>query len=137
MYAIKCAQISGNVNGSLKYRLCPSTEFSTGRWNVAISEVCAHANEEFKGFITLSTDFSVNQQFNNKKEIEIYQQPLITFQLDLTSGAKSMRRFSSPVWLEINRTKDIMNITAKDTFTQTEIKENVEISITLLFKRIA
>ena len=128
MYAIKCAQISGNVNGSLKYRLCPSTEFSTGRWNVAISEVCAHANEEFKGFITLSTDFSVNQQFNNKKEIEIYQQPLITFQLDLTSG---------PVWLEINRTKDIMNITAKDTFTQTEIKENVEISITLLFKRIA
>ena len=68
MYAIKCAQISGNVNGSLKYRLCPSTEFSTGRWNVAISEECAHANEEFKGFITLSTDFSVNQQFNNKKE---------------------------------------------------------------------
>ena len=115
-YVKKCVQIQANwMSEKLCYKLCPSTEFSSGRWQIAISSVCCEEQTtEINNFVNFTTNFSVNEQYSTKGERQLYEQPLAFCYIKLRktrdSSSKQQTIFYTPMWFDINRISDELYI---------------------------
>ena len=115
-YVKKCVQIQANwMSEKLCYKLCPSTEFSSGRWQIAISSVCCEEQTtEINNFVNFTTNFSVNEQYSTKGERQLYEQPLAVCYIKLRktrdSSSKQQTIFHTPMWFDINRISDELYI---------------------------
>lgn len=134
---IKSVQIKGNIStGKLTYKLCPSNEFSLGTWQVAISTICLESAVDASQFFTFTSNFCVSQRYSQQGVIESYQQPLATIYVNVKAQAKTMNRFSFPIWFTINRISDILCLKVTDSFTEIEIDRDIKLSLTLLFRKV-
>jgi len=137
MFPIKAVQIKGNLkNDRLSYRLCPNTEFSTGRWNTAVTSICCDCKEDINFFCTISSNFSVNTKYNELNDIVTYQQPLFTSLMKAEKNGKIILT-ANPTWFEINRFSDVLFLNLENSLTGVKIQSNVDAIITIMFKRIA
>lgn len=104
MFANKSIVVSGNLkNLKLGYRLCPSTEFSAGLWNVTVSSLCCEARVDIDAFCTITSNFCVSKKYSSNGQVETYQEPFGTFHIQVRSGKKQMITNTNPIWLEMNR----------------------------------
>ena len=74
---IKSVLLIGKVSSALIYRLCPSTEFSEGVWNLCLSSIaysCTTPNIE--ELCSISCNMVKSQRFNQEFIVESYEQPL-------------------------------------------------------------
>ena len=80
---IKSVVIKGQINDVLVYKLCPSTEFSEGVWNICLSSlgyVCK--TENVSEICMVSCNMVKSQKFNNDNySVHSYQQPLAMLHL--------------------------------------------------------
>lgn len=133
----KTVQITGNLKSDgLKYRLCPSDEFSNGRWCVSVLNIAFELKEPINVLCTLSTNFCVNKRFSKFGEPEIYEEPFGTFEILTTREKKLMAKDFTPIWLEINRISDVLKLKLKNPFTNEDIKLDSMVSAILLFRKM-
>ena len=93
MATTKSCLVSGNLTTKpLKYRLCPSDEFSTGQWSVAISSVAYASNETSKLCCQISSNFVVAQKFSESLHVVTYEQPLTSCFIDTSKTARRIRQ---------------------------------------------
>lgn len=136
-HKIKSVQITGHLpRDTLYYRLCPNNEFSSGTWQMAISTIACEPSVDFSKFITVTSNFCVNQRYNNQSSIENYEQPLATICLNAKAATKVLNRFSFPIWFTINRISDILTLKLIDSFTEEAHQDNLKVAVTLLFHKI-
>jgi len=136
---MKCIPVVGNISArTLTYRLCPNTEFSNGKWQMAISVVCleSQVDTDLYLFCTISSSFSVAIRYSKNGATEVYEQPLVTFQLNLKKNTKSINRFSFPLWLNINQISDEVIFTCKNAKDETHLDQNVNAVINVLFRKV-
>ncbi|MBM3938220.1 MAG: hypothetical protein FJ333_06145 [Sphingomonadales bacterium] len=91
MFVNKSIEIRGNLSEKIRYRLCPSDEFSTGRWCIAISAVSYEAIAPITNasqFCTVSSNFCINKRFSTQGQAEKYQEPLCSFHLKIEGTLK-------------------------------------------------
>jgi hypothetical protein len=89
---IKSVLLHGNLNrqNSIKYQMCPSTEFSEGVWNISIASIgfsCLERN--VNELSCVSCNLVKSQKFNTNQEIENYQQPFGIFKIE--TGVKRVQ----------------------------------------------
>jgi len=134
MFPIKSIQLRGNLMHEISYKLCPNTEFSSGNWQIAVTNACIDLNEDLDFFCTISSNFCVNHRYDQSGAIETYEQPLFTF---LLNGKRLTKVFhsTSPVWFEINRLSDVLILRFTDCIQNTKSQANCDISVTLLVQR--
>lgn len=138
MFKTKCVSVSGNLKqNNISYKLCPNTEFSTGKWQISISVVCLEAKEDINTFCSITSNFSVENRFSSKGELESYEQPLVTFQINLRKSGKSVQRFSNPIWLNINRLSDEILFRFLQQPNETVLNFDCVAVINILFRRPA
>ena len=80
---IKSVIVSGNLLNQLVYKLCPSSEFSEGVWNIKISSIgysCDVPN--FKEICEISCNLVKSQRYNKSFQVELYDEPFIIFVLE-------------------------------------------------------
>ena len=86
MFVNKSIEIRGNVRDKIRYRLCPSDEFSTGKWYIAVSSVTYEAiapTTNVNQICTLTTNFCINKRFSEQGQVEKYEEPLCSFHLKI------------------------------------------------------
>jgi hypothetical protein len=85
----KSVIISGNLNRNqaLTYKLCPnSTEFSQGLWHVSIPSISYNCYQRnVNELCQFSCNFVKSQRWNQRNEIESYQQPFGVFLLETST----------------------------------------------------
>jgi hypothetical protein len=82
---IKSVIVSGNLNrkNSIKYQLCPSTEFSEGLWNISVASIGFSCNERnVKELCRVSCNLVKCQKFNSNQEVQTYEQPFALFKIE-------------------------------------------------------
>jgi hypothetical protein len=82
---IKSVILSGNLKdkNSVKYQLCPSTEFSEGLWNISVASIAYTCRERnVKELCKVSCNLVKSQKFNNNQEVQSYQQPFLMLLLE-------------------------------------------------------
>ena len=80
---IKSVIISANLQKGLKYRLCPSTEFSEGVWNITISNIGYICNiPNYQEICEISCNVVKAQKYNETFEVQTYDQPFGIFVLE-------------------------------------------------------
>lgn len=139
MMAMKVVNISGTITQNsnlLRYRLCPSTEFSVGQWQMAISTLCVHANQDINAFLAVTSNASVSQKYINFQPSD-YQQPLNVVYINLKQGTRSLNRFSYPLFIDINRVLEEIDFYFTDSLTERAAAVNAQVSINVLFRRKA
>ena len=73
---VKSIILSGSINSNLCYKLCPSTEFSEGVWNISISSVAYRCKAPNVNEISeISCNLVKSQKLNSNYEVESYDQP--------------------------------------------------------------
>ena len=71
MFSMKSVNVRGRLpDGNLSYRLCPSTEFSKGSWQMAIGSISCHSVVDQKVLCSVSSNVSVDQKYSKEGEIE-------------------------------------------------------------------
>lgn len=136
MTAPKVVNLIGNISNDLNYKLCPSTEFSTGHWQIAISTLCVEASQDINSFVNITSSACVNQRFD-KGEVKVYEQPLITVHLNLRNKSKSINRFSYPIYLDINRQSEDIEFKFYDSLTGQKCNFDAKVSLNVMFRRFA
>jgi len=134
MTAIKVVNLTGNIQSNLSYKLCPNTEFSIGHWQIAISTFCVEAFQDINAFINITSNASVNQRFD-KGRVSVYEQPLNTVHLNIKNKAKSINRFSMPIFLDVNRQSEDIDINFYDSLTGKKCDFNAKVSLNVMFRR--
>ena len=137
MFSMKSVNVRGRLpDGNLSYRLCPSTEFSKGSWQMAIGSISCHSVVDQKVLCSVSSNVSVDQKYSKEGEIETYEQPLVTFYLSVRPNEKISTRFY-PMWFNINRQSDTLFLKFFDASTDEKLKSNCTIITTLLLRKVA
>ena len=97
---IKSVVVSGNLQSSIKYKLCPPSEFREGIWNICLSSIgvsCVIPN--VKEICTISCNLVNAEKYNRNNEVELYEQPLgITV---INTGTK-VTQFGSYIHFSLN-----------------------------------
>ena len=90
---IKSVIIKGKINKVLVYKLCPSTEFSEGVWNICLSGLgYTLRTNDYSEICKVSCNMIKSQKFNEDNySVQIYEQPLAMF---LLSSEKLKNTFS-------------------------------------------
>ena len=84
---IKSVVIAGNLqNDDLIYKLCPSTEFSEGVWNICIVSLAYFCKNDVKEVCEVSSNLVKSQKYTPNSEVELYDQPFTLFVLDSSKG---------------------------------------------------
>lgn len=137
MNHLKSINITGNIANGLTYKLCPSSEFSTGHWQVAVANICIDTSEDINVFCTISTNFSINKRYSDTQQIEAYEQPLNSLHFNLKkANPRAMNRFTHLLWLDINRISDDMDFHFVDPLSGQRLQQNAKISMNVLFRRL-
>lgn len=69
--------IQGNLkNQPIKYKLCPSDEFSRGRWAVAIASVAFTSKQNVNLCCQITSNFTVKQRYSKEDLVESFEEPL-------------------------------------------------------------
>jgi hypothetical protein len=131
---IKSVILSGNLNvkNSLKYQLCPSTEFSEGLWNISIASINFSCREQnVKEQCNVSCNLVKAQKFNSKQEVQSYQQPfaLLLFQ----TGVKSIQ--FDKTWFLINCLSNELKISIQN-LNGDDLLIDCDVQILVLFQKI-
>ena len=94
---IKSIIISGNLqNDDLVYKLCPSTEFSEGVWNIAVIGISYSCDiRDVEELCEISCNIVKAQKYNNSFEVQSYNQPFAIFLLE---SKKSVIHFGSVIF---------------------------------------
>jgi len=105
MFVNRSIQIKGNLsNKGLKYRLCPSDEFSVGVWLIAISSLYCESSVKHDILCTISTDFVIAKKFDGHGQTSNYEEPLGVFHFNLPGPQKTtLFKDFSPIWLQMNQ----------------------------------
>jgi hypothetical protein len=74
---IKSVLVSGNLNSSVKYKLCPPTEFREGVWNLCLSSIAFNCKTQYvKEICAISCNFVNGHRYNKNNEVELYEESL-------------------------------------------------------------
>ena len=132
---IKSVIISGNLNNSLKYKLCPSTEFSEGVWNLCVLSAAYSCNTiQINAICSISCNLVKAQKYNSNNEIELYEQPLCICQIRSEIPKKTFSY--EKTWFYINARSNELELTIKNEANQEKLGIDCEMYIQLLFRRI-
>ena len=86
---IKSVVIYGNLqNDNLTYKLCPSSEFSEGVWNICISSLGYICKTNVNELCEVSCNLVKSQKYNNNFEVESYDEPFTLFLLESSANSK-------------------------------------------------
>lgn len=134
-FPIKSVVIVGNLNSSLKYKLCPLTEFSEGKWNMCLYSAAYSCNiNDVNSICSISCNLVKAQKYNLNNEIELYEQPLGICQIQ---SVVSKRTFNyEKTWFYINSLSNELEISIKNESNQQKLSINCEMYIQLLFRRV-
>ena len=131
---VKSVIISGNLNDSVVYKLCPITEFSEGVWTLTLLSIGYSYNvANFNSVCSLSCNLITSSKFNSNFEVELYEQPLGMF--ILKSGPPTTIKFEK-TWFYINALSNELKISVKNERNQQKITVNCDVFIHVLFRRI-
>ena len=132
---IKSVIISGNLNNTITYKLCPITEFSEGVWNLSILSVAYACNQNDVNFIcSLACNLVKAQKYNLNNEVELYEQPLAVFRIE---SATPLKVFNfEKTWFYINALSNELKITIKNERNQQNLQINCDVFVQLLFRRV-
>ena len=92
MSAIKSVLLKGNFKeNQLTYHPCPSSEFSSGAWNLCVNSISYKCNNQnFKSHCSISCNFVRGQKFSeNQDSVLTYQLPLHLFLIE--TGEKTLQ----------------------------------------------
>lgn len=138
MASIKYVQCIGNLKeNNVIYKLCPTNEFSTGVWQMAISCFCCETEEDINEFCNISSNSCVGQRISSSGQVETYEQPLGTVYLNLKKATtkKSINRFSFPLWLTINRISEEIHFNFQIAKNGRAISQDCQVILNVMFKR--
>jgi hypothetical protein len=133
-HPIKSVIIKGKIKEKLVYKLCPSTEFSKGVWNLCVVSVSYSANGNLKDIFTISCNVVKSQKFSASNEIDIYDQELTSFVLD--SSLKKHTIYLATHWFHINAISNEIKFCIKNETTE-EVVFDASIFIHVIFQRSA
>lgn len=133
---MKNISITGNVRRNLTYRLCPNTEFSIGNWQIGLTTICTEALQDINAFVNITSNVSVSEKYKSGN-IVTYEQPLNTIYLNLKKNAKAINRFSTPIYLDMNRQSEEIEFHFYNTLTEQKFEMDVNIALNIQFKRVA
>ena len=100
---VKSVIISGNLqNEVLTYKLCPSSEFSDGVWNICILSLGYTCNEnDVSEICEVTCNLVKSQKYNHNSEVESYDQPFSLFLLDSTNSRKKCLYFGDYILFKL------------------------------------
>ena len=131
---LKSVIISGNLNNSVVYKLCPITEFSEGIWNLTLLSVGYSCNvPNFNSVCSLSCNLITSSKFNSNFEVELYEQPLGMFLIK--SGPPATINFEK-TWFHINTLSNELKISIKNERNREKLKVDCDMYIQVLFRRV-
>ena len=132
---IKSVIISGNLNDSITYKLCPSTEFSEGVWNLSLFSVAYVCNVNDVNLIcSIACNLVKAQKYNLNNEVESYEQPLAVFSIE---SAKSLKVYTfEKTWFYINALSNELKITITNERNHENLQINCDLYVQLLFQRV-
>ena len=130
---IKSIVISGNLQSSIKYQLCPPSEFRQGVWNICLSSVgvsCVIPN--VKELCSVSCNVVNAQKYNKNNEVEVFEQPL--GMLLIESGTK-IENFDK-TWFYMNTFANEVIFNFVSVVSEEKLRIDCDIYAVLLFQRI-
>ena len=74
--AIVTIVLKGKINNDIIYRLCPSTEFSEGVWNLCLLSIAFSCASNINELCSISCNMVKSQKLNEEYSVECYEQPL-------------------------------------------------------------
>jgi hypothetical protein len=131
---IKSVIISGNLNvkNSVKYQLCPSTEFSEGLWNISVASIAFTCREQnVREHCNLSCNLVKAQKFSDRQEVQSYQQPFALFMLE--TGIKTIQ--FDKTWFLINCVSNELKISIENV-NGDNLLVDCDVQILILFQRV-
>lgn len=127
--------ISGNLNTNqpLTYKLCPnSTEFSQGLWNVSIPSISFICDERnVKELCQFSCNFVKSQRWNQRNEIETYQQPFGVFVLETSTKTITFDQ----KWFKLNSDTNEL-IVSLTNMNEDVLNINCFVAVLVMFQKI-
>jgi hypothetical protein len=138
MQTYKSICLKGNIlNGPLSYRPYPVTEFSSGKWSLAVSSISYESSAVLSFTCAITSNFSTSVKRTSKNEIKVYEMPLAVFHLKTaTTAPRSVFRFS-PIYHPMNSIGDELRISFVDIFEDNDVplKLNCHVVVQLLFEK--
>ena len=134
-FPVKSVIIVGNLNRTLKYKLCPLTEFSEGKWNLSLFSAAYSCNtNDVNEICSITCNLVKAQKYNLNNEVELYEQPLGICQIQ---SAVSKKTFNyEKTWFYINSLSNELEISIINLTDQQKLSINCEMYIQLLFRRV-
>ena len=130
---IKSVILTGNLKqNSIKYSLCPVTEFSEGVWNITVCSIGYYCTENFHEHCEISCNLVKAQKFNKSFEVETYNQPFAVFLLN--TGQRTL--YFDKIWMYVNSYSNELKINISKVNAKENLLIDCEVNVHCLFQRV-
>jgi hypothetical protein len=131
---IKSVVVSGNLKSTIKYLLCPPTEFRTGVWNISLSSIATSCHtRNVKEICTISCNMVNADKYNKNNEVEVFEQPLA---MTLIESDKPKVQNLDKTWFYMNTFANELIVNVRNVVSEEKLNIDCDIYAIFLFQRV-